>query len=573
MTDPTLATGRRWRLFQSFAGYRPRWIGRDVMAALTVWAILVPESLAYATIAGVSPVVGLYAAPPALLAYAVLGTSRQLVTATMSATAALSAATVADLAVDSGSFVALTAALAIVVGLAGVLAGLLRLGFLASFISLPVLRGFIVGIVAMIIIGQFPQLFGVPGSSGDFFRRSWDFVTQLPGTDWFTLAIGASSLAAVLVLRHVSKRIPGMLIVVVISIAATEWFDLTSKGVAVVGEIPAGLPAVGLPDVAPTGYVDLIAPAIGILLVGFAEGLAAAKTYADPERDAIDPDRELMAVGAANLGAGLAAGMVVDGSLSKTAVNATAGSRTQGSNVIVAGLTVLTLLFLTGLFEQLPEATLAAVVIAAVVQLVDVQGFLTFYGFTSAAEGRRYGLAARPDFIAAMAAMFGVLLFGILTGLFIGMVVSVLLIVYRSSRPHVAVLGRSADRSRWVDSHRHAGTSQEPGVVVLRPESGLFYANADNVRTAILRHVAPDTRAVILDAEAVPEIDVTALQMLEQLSTHLGTRGVHLLFAREVGEVRDLLLRAGVTDLAAGLYPTVESAVDAVAADAGDQPQ
>ncbi|MBJ7454257.1 MAG: SulP family inorganic anion transporter, partial [Blastococcus sp.] len=353
-------------VFGSLRGYRRGWLRSDVVAGLTVWAVLVPESLAYATIAGVPPVVGLYAAVPALVLYALLGSSRHLVVASMSATAALSAGIIGDLAsAGSGDYLALTAALAVVTGLLGLGAGLARLGFLASFISAPVLKGFIVGLALTIIAGQLPKLVGVPKGSGNFFEQMGSLVTHLGDTDGATLAVGVAALLLVLLLRRWLPLVPGALVAVLLGIAAVALLDLDAEGVAIVGPIDAGLPRLGLPDAGATDYLTLVGAAVGVLLVGYAEGLGAAKTYATRAGYDIDPNRELLGLGAANLGSGLASGMVVNGSLSKTAVNGGAGAKSQLSGLTVAMLTVVTLLFLTGLFEQLPEAVLAAVVIAA----------------------------------------------------------------------------------------------------------------------------------------------------------------------------------------------------------------
>jgi sulfate permease, SulP family len=541
-------------------GYRPEWLRGDLVAGLTVWAVLVPESLAYASIAGVSPVVGLYAAPPALLLYALLGSSRHLVVGPMSATAALSAAAVADFATQGQpAYVTLTAALAIVTGIAALAAGLLRLGFLASFISEPVLKGFIVGLALTIIAGQLPKLFGVDKADGDFFEQIWGLLGNLGDTSAATLVIGLLSLAIVMGLRRFAPVVPGSLVAVAFGIVAVELLD---PDVDIVGTIDSGLPSVGLPDAPASDYLDLAASAVGVALVGFAEGLGAAKTYAGRKHYDIDTNRELIGLGAANLGSGLASGMVVNGSLSKTAVNGGAGANSQLSGIVVAVLTVVTLLFLTGLFESLPEATLAAVVIAAVIELVDVPALVRLYRTWTGRLGRIYGLAARPDFIAAVAALAGVLIFDTLPGLFIGIAVSLTLLLYRASRPNVAVLGRLPD-GHWVDVARGDATPRDD-VVVLRPESGLFFANAEHVRLAILAQARRKTvKAVVLDAETVPFIDVTAAEMLLQLRADLARDGVQLVLARDIGQVRDVLRRAGVEDDAL-VFRTVEDAVNQV---------
>jgi SulP family sulfate permease len=531
-------------VFTSVRGYQPEWLRADAVAGLTVWAVLVPEALAYASIAGVSPVVGLYAAPGALLLYAAFGSSRHLVVGPMAATAALSAAAVGDVAAgDSGAFAALTVTLALTVGVLALTAGLLRLGFVASFISEPVLKGFIVGLALTIIVGQVPKLFGVPKGSGDFFSQLWHLVTHLGQTQWLAVAVGLGSLAIVLILRRAAPVVPAPLAAVVAGIVAVNAFGLQNHGLDIVGPITGGLPSFGLPNVDTQDYLDLAGPAVGIMLIAFAEGLAAAKTYATRNRYQISPNRELIGLGAANLAAGLSSGMVVNGSLSKTAVNGSAGAKTQVSGLVVAVLTVLTLLFLTGLFETLPEATLAAVVIAALIELVDVRALRALYRASSARLAQIYGLAARADFIAAIAAMLGVLIFDTLPGLIIGVVDSLLLLLYRVSRPHVAVLGEiPGSGGQWADTANHPEDQTVPSVAVLRVESGLFFANTDHVRAAIEYAARADgVRAVVLDCATMPYVDVTAARMLNQLAADLARLGVRLLVAGDIGQVRDML--------------------------------
>jgi len=296
--------------------------------------------------------------------------------------------------------------------------------------------------------------------------------------------------------------------------------------------------------------------------VGFAEGLGAAKTYASREHYDIDANRELLGLGAANLGSGLCSGMVVNGSLSKTAVNGSAGARSQVSGLVVAIFTIVTLLFLTGLFENLPEATLAAVVIAAVVELVDIGALRGFYHLYTRRLGRIYGTAARPDFIAAVTALMGVLLFDTLPGLIIGIFVSLLLLLYRASKPHIANLGHVVGTAeQFSDRDRHPENEAVPGVAVLRVEAGLFFANAEAVRRSIKEHAArPGIRGVVIDAESIPFIDITALRMLDELADDLARNDQQLVIAHDIGQVGDLLAVRGHT--AVQVRPTI---VDAVA--------
>ncbi len=553
-------------LFTSLRGYQRARIPRDLIAGATVWAVLVPESLAYATIAGVSPEVGLYAAPSALLFYAAFGSSRHLVVGPMSATAALSAAAVGSVVGQNhGQFAALTATLAITVGVIAIVFGLARLGFIANFISEPVLKGFIIGLAMTIMIGQVPKLFGVSKGTGDFFNQLWHILTELGKTNVATFIVGASSLSVLLLLRRFAEWIPGSLVVVLAGIVVAEVAHLGTHGVELVGPIPSGLPHYGFPHVASGSYLALSGSAVGIVLVGFAEGLGAAKTYAAREGYDVDANRELIGLGAASAAAGLSSGMVVNGSLSKTAVNGGAGATSQVSGLAAAVLTVLTLVFLTGLFKELPEATLAAVVIAAVLELVDVAALRRLWRSVSGPLQDIHGLAARADFIAAMAALLGVMVFDTLPGLFIGIAMSVVLLAFRASRPYVAELGLDpAQPDRYVDRSRVASAASPPGVVVLRIEGPLFFANADGVEMAV-RAAAnrPGTSAVVVDASAVGSVDFTAADMLHGLAERLERSGVRLVFARAIWQVEELLSAAGTDSRTLEVYRTIHAAVAA----------
>ncbi|MFE6862422.1 SulP family inorganic anion transporter [Nocardia sp. NPDC057668] len=549
-----------WPVFQSLQGYQTRWLRPDLIAGLTVWAVMVPEALAYASIAGVPPVIGLYAALPALVLYALAGSSRHLIVGPMSATAALSAAIITPLAAgDTDRYIALTTALAIATGLVGLLAGLIRLGFVASFISEPVLKGFIVGLALTIIIGQVPKLLGIHKHEGNFFRQAWGVLTHLGETNWRAALVGLLSLAVVLGLRRWLPLVPGSLLAVLLGILAVRVLHLDEHGVAIVGHIDSGLPSVGLPGgLELHDYLDLLGPAVGVVLIGFAEGLGAAKTYAAKAGYTVDANRELFGLGAANLGAGLASGMVVNGSLSKTAVNGSAGAKTQLSGLTVAVLTVVTLLFLTGLFEKLPEATLAGVVIAAVIELVDISALRGLYRVWTERLGSIYGRAARADFLGAIGAMAGVLLFDTLPGLLIGIGISMLLLVYRASQPHVAQLAQQG--TLWLDVERHPDLPLRADVLVVRVESGLFFANADYVRERI-EHLCTDrTRLVVLDAETSPSVDVTAAAMLNALRDSLAHRRIDFRIARSIGQFSDELTSARASTDGVPVYPTISAA-------------
>ncbi len=524
-----------------------------------------PEALAYATIAGVSPVVGLYAAPGALLLYAAFGSSRQLVVGPMAATAALSAAAVGDLAAGgSDEFLQLTITMGLVVGILALAAGLCRLGFLASFISEPVLKGFIIGLALTIIVGQLPKLFGVEKGEGNFFEQLWDFLGELDGTSGLTLLVGLAVAGArdgpegaragrAGVARRRRGRHPRR--PALRPRPARRRHRGRHRQRAALARASRRRPS-------PTTSTSRPA-ALGVMLIGFAEGLGAAKTYAAKKHYEVDANRELLGLGAANLGSGLSSGMVVNGSLSKTAVNASAGANSQLSGLVVAALTIVTLLFLTGLFEELPEATLAAIVIAALVELVDVRSLVALYRFHARGAGRVFrrrgaarlrgrarDAAGRPPLRHAARPL------------------------HRRRRldraprlPRVAAARRRAragfpgTRSQWGDVARHPENEPVPGIVVLRPESGLWFANADMVRDAIRAQATGDVRAVVVDAETVPAVDVTAVGMLVQLAEDLRRDGIELVLARDIGAVRDLV-ETGGQERVLRSYPTVQAAVD-----------
>lgn len=316
-----------------------------------------------------------------------------------------------------------------------------------------------------------------------------------------------------------------------------------------------------MPDIDLAELGALVAGATGLLLVGFSESLASAKAFPSKEED-LDPNRELIGTGAANVGAGLVGGFVVTGSFSKTSINSESGARTQFAGVVVAGLTILTLLFLTGLFEDLPEAALAAVVIAALIHAVDLVGLRDLARIRE--RGSTVNPAHRPDFIASLAALLGVTVFDILPGLFIGIGVSLVLLLYRSSIPNVTRMGELPDQpGHWGDLKRHDGAHETDGIVVLRLEAAIYFANSDEIRRSVLGAVENGTRAVVLDVETVPYIDVTGAFMFRALSDELKEREIRLLLARDVGQVEDMMRSTGLGKLLDDSYVSVQQAVDA----------
>ncbi len=355
--------------------------------------------------------------------------------------------------------------------------------------------------------------------------------------------------------------VPGSLLAVLLGIAAVAVFGLDGRGVDIVGHIDSGLPSVGLPDgVGFDDYIDLLGPAVGVLLIGFAEGLGAAKTYAAKEGYEVDANRELLGLGTANLGSGLCSGMVVNGSLSKTAVNGGAGAKSQVSGLVVAVLTVVTCCSSPDCSRNSPRRRSPRWSSPPSSNSWTSPRCAVSTGVWTERLGSIYGYAARADFAAALAAMVGVLLFDTLPGLVIGIGVSMLLLLYRASRPHVAALAKEG--SLWVDAERHPpDLPTTPHVVVVRVEAGLFFANADHVKDRIEDLCTDDTRVVVLDAETSPFIDVSAAQMLVQLRDVLARRGIELRVARDIGQFRDAIRHSGSDSTPVDLYPTVREAL------------
>ena len=503
----------------------------DLIAAVTVWGILVPASMAYAEIAGIPPQAGLAASTVALVAYAIFGTSRNLKVAMTSAMAITSAAIVAPLALGDPSLtIGLTAALALMAGAILLIAGIARFGFISDFLSKSVVTGFICGIALTIIIGQLPKVLGVPGGSGTFFEQLVQLIGNLGLTNPWTLAIGLGAIALILLIRRTSPVIPGALVALVAGILAVSIFDLEQYGVSIVGTIPAGFPAPGLPHVGITAIPFLLAGAVGIVFIAIGESLGIAREYAARHHYEINPDQELIALGSANISSGLFQGATVDATLSSTATGDTAGARTQVSGLITAGLIFLTLILIAPLFRNLPQAVLGAVVIVAVYALLDVAALRSYY------------FLRRADFWLAVTALLGVIVIGILEGLILAVLLSLVMLLYSASRPHIVVLGKVLGHDGvYGDIVRAPENEPVPGLLILRLDAPLYFFNANVARRGILDLVTAgkDLRAVILDIGATTDLDLATVDMLRELVDSLKERKIVISFAHVRGPVRD----------------------------------
>jgi high affinity sulfate transporter 1 len=536
----------------------------DLIAGATVWGLLVPESIAYAGLAGLPPQAGLYTLLATLAAYAIFGTSRHLVAGATSAAAVLIASGVA--AVDpsgAAEYAAAGAAIVLFCGGLFLLAGMLRLGFVAQFLSLPVMAGFVFGLAIFVTVKQIPKLFGIEGGTGDTIRQFAHVLGDLGDTNGATLAVGAGALALLFGLARFAPKVPGGLIALVLGIVISGALDLSQHGVEIVGDVPSGLPSLGLPDIRQGDLVALIAAAAGMLLVIFSESLGAAETFAAKHGYEIDPNQELIALGVANVGSGLIGGLAGGGSLSQSAVNEGAGARSEVSPLITSVLIVVTVLFLTPLFKNLPEAVLAALIIFAVSGLWKITAFKGYYR------------VSRGEFWLGLATLAGVITFDVLPGLLIGVVAMLLLFIYRASRPHVVTLGRIPGvAGAYGNVKRHREYEPVPDLLVLRLEAPLFYANATGVRDCIKRLVGgaePLPRAVILDTGVNDSLDITSDVMLDALVSQLRSAGIDFALAEVRHTVTGTAHRSRLFERIGKdrVFDTVEQAVTALERPAG----
>lgn len=532
-------------------GYRRNWLVPDVVAGVIVWSVVVPQAVAYAQIAGLPPSAGLVAAPGALLVYAFLGTSRTLVVSATTATSALSAAAVGPLADgDVARFAALSAGLALVTAAVLIGAGLLRLGGVMDLVSTPVMTGFLFGLGLTVAVGQLPTLFGVEPGSGEFFERLWALLGDLDNTQGWTLAVGAASVALLLALRALAPGVPGMLVVLVLAIVASALFDLVGRGVDVVGDLPSAFPDPAMPDVSWRDLADLLPAAFGVMIVS-AEAIGVARSLAGGQGYRVETNRDLIALGGSNLLTGLSPGFVQSGGASQTMAAENAGGKTQLVSIVAAGLILLTGAFLAPLFEDLPQATLAAIVVVAI------------SGFWRVNELRRFARLRTSAVVLALVALVGVLVLGVLPGLLVAAGLSLVVLIQRLSRPPVAALARDEATGAWGRADLHPDWERRPGIVAARVDGPLFYANAVAVKERLLDlvHAAePRPGALVLDLAESPDLDVETLDMLAELADALAADGVELRLAAVRSRAVELLRRRGLVSRIP-VEPTLDAAV------------
>jgi sulfate permease, SulP family len=528
---------------------------RDVLAGVTVAALALPSAMAYAELAGLSPVNGLYALLLPVVAYVLLGSSRQLVIGPEGSISALVAAAVLPLAVAGSADAAdLAATLALLVGGCFLAARALRLGWLADYFSRPVLIGYLHGVAVVLVISQLGKVLGLDIEARDPLPQLGEVVRELGDTSGITLAVGAAALAVLIPLRFVASRFPAALLVVVGAIGASWWLDLEERGVAVTGSVPSGLPELGLPIPGGGDALLLLYAALGIFLVSFADEILTARSFAGTHGQHVRAEQEVLAMGVANVAAGVTQGFPIGASSSRTAVSDSMGVRTQLGGLVSAATILLILLYLTNPISYLPKAVLGAVIIAAAIGLVDPDAWRALWA------------TDRVEVAIAAVTTVGVVSVGVLEALVFAVGLSIIDVVRRSARPHDAVLGWVEKLGRYGDVAVHRSARVTPGVVVYRLDDRLFFANASYVKGRVLEAVrgAPTaTHSVVFDAEAVTHVDATGLAALEDLVDRLRKEGIELSFARAKTPLTATLAEGGLGGIP--LHPTVRGAVEAAA--------
>jgi sulfate permease, SulP family len=528
----------------------------DLVAGLTVAVMLIPQGMAYANLAGMPPVTGLYAAIAGIVAYALLGTSGSLAVGPVAITSLLTLSGLQSIATPGDpSYPAVAALLALSVGAVLVVGGLLRLGFLVNFLSHPVISGFTSAAAITIGLSQVKDLLGVDiGRPDGVIGTVEALASEIGLVNGWTLAIGIGSVVALVAGKRLVPRAPVALIVLAASTGLTWTASLTERGVAILGEVPTGFPSPEIPELTGSLIAEVAPVALTIAVIAYAEGISVAKAIARRTREKVDANQELIATGASNVAAGMFGGFPVAGGFSRTAVNHSAGARTPLASLVTAGMLAVAVLWLTPALHHLPRAVLAAVVIVAVAGLVDVR---------DAVETFR---TRRADFAALAVTFFSTLLIGVEPGLAIGLVFSLAVFVHRSSNPHTTELGRVEGTEEYRNVDRWP-THTCDAFTVLRVDGPLFFANTKALEDRIASLVAerPELDSVVVDASGIGDLDASGAHLLQELDDDLTASGVTLRLATVRGPVRDVMHRAGIWDHMSGrIHPSIQSAIAAI---------
>jgi high affinity sulfate transporter 1 len=571
MSAPSSLSPRRARLEQWAPGlrilrtYDRSWLSKDLVAGLVLSALLIPQGMAYAELAGLPAITGLYTTVVCLLAYAIFGPSPRLVLGPDSSLGPMIAAAILPLAAGSvDRAVGLAGTLALLVGAICVVAAVARLGFVADLISKPVRMGYLAGLAVTIVVGQLPKLLGFSVDADSFVQEIRAIVTQLGQTNVWTFAVGLLTLVIIVGLRRWSPRAPGILFAVFAAIVVTSLLNLAAHDVATVGVLPQGFPLPQLPRASLSDLPILIATAFGISLVAIGDTISTSAGFASRQGLEIDANQELVGIGAANVLAGFFQGFPISTSSSRTAVAEQSGAKTQLTGVVSAAVVLIMLLFLPGLVRNLPQSALAAILIVAAASLLDLDGL------------RQLLSDSRSEFILAIICALGVIFIGVLQGILVAVLLSVFQLFARMWRPSWAVLGQEEGYPGYHDLRRHPTAQTYPGILIIRWNAPLMFANATVFRTLIREQVAaanPKPDWVIISAEPITDLDTTAAETLRDLDLELNAQGIHLAFAALQGPVRDHLIKLGLqkTIDARNFYPTLDTALEAIAGQAQEE--
>jgi high affinity sulfate transporter 1 len=551
---------------QAVRTYRREWLARDVVAGVVLSTLLVPQGMAYAELAGLPPITGLYTSILCLLGYAVFGPSRILVLGPDSSLGPMIAATILPLAGADGDpkrAIALASLLAIMVAAILILGAVAKLGFIADLISKPTMIGYMNGLALTILVGQLPKLFGFKVDAEGLIRESAEFVKGLAHGEAVAAAaaVGIAGIALILVLQRWLPKVPAVLIMVVLAIASTTLFDLAAHDVSLVGVLPKGFPPLTVPHVRASDLVPLFGGALGIALVSLADTISTASAFGARTGQEIDGNQEMIGIGTANLAAGLFQGFPVSTSGSRTAVAERSGAKTQLTGVVGAVIITLMIVLFPGLFRNLPQPALAAVVITASLSLADIPGTA------------RLWKQRRAEFILSIAAFLGVALLGVLPGIAIAVGLSILNVFRRAWWPYTTELGLVEGLEGYHDVRSHPDARHLPGLVIYRFDGPLFFANATTFRDEIRRLARSDPRPtwIVIAAEPMTDVDTTASDMLEDLDEALNAQGISLVFAELKDSARRKIERYGLTRTIdpRHFYPTLESAIAAFRQETG----
>ena len=538
--DPTSLTRRYLPGLWVLREYRRSWLRGDLLAGVTVAAYLVPQVMAYAEVAGLPAITGLWAAAAPLVIYAVLGSSRQLSVGPESSTALMTAAAVTVLiAGDQQRYAETAAALALAVGAVCLLCWLARLGFLANLLSHPVLIGYMAGIAVLMIVSQLGKVTGIDVEGDSSLSEVRFFVAHLGEAHVATLLVAAATFAVLVAFQRFLPRWPGPLIAMVLAAVTVAVFDLGQLGVATVGSVPRGLPPASIPDFSTIDLGTLLPAALGVTIVAYSDNIATARAFAARRREVIDARQEFLALGAANLGAGLFSGFPVSSSGSRTVIGDAIGSRTQLYSLVAAAVLLLTMLFLGPALSTFPLAALGALVVFAALRLIDF------------AELRRIGRFRRSELFLALATTAAVLIFDVLYGIAVAVALSILDLLRRIARPHDGILGYIPGMAGMHDVDDYDTGRQVPGLLVYRYDAPLFFANAEDFKRRALASVDaadPPVEWFLLNAEANTEVDLTAVDTLEEVRRTLAERGIVFALARVKFELREILASTGFID-------------------------